>query len=92
MENHIQLLLHTLVMRCHRHSFERGTRYRNDFSVVPQKRHVGHHCHHFSRNNVVHGRETIVFCVKTVQEAEQVRRGRADRGGNEHYKTLWECI
>lgn len=37
MENHIQLLLHTLVVRYYCHSHERGTGRRNRFRVVARK-------------------------------------------------------
>lgn len=90
MEGHIQLLHYTLLMRCYCHSHERGTGWGKKLGVVAPEMQVGSHCHSVSGDNNVHGREAVVLRHKTVQEAQQTRRGRADRVASAQYKTLLE--
>ena len=78
MENHIQLLLHTLVVRYYCHSHERGTGRRNRFRVVAPEMQVDCHRHCLSGNHVVHGWEAMVLRIETVQEAQQVGRAREE--------------
>ena len=70
MGNHLQLLLHALLMRCDCHSYECGAGRGKHFRVVSPERQVGCHCYSLSGNNLVHGREAMVLCVEIVQEAQ----------------------
>ena len=89
-ENHIQLLFHTIVMRHYRRSPKRGTDGGNHFWVVAPEMQMGYYCHTLSGDYVIHGREAMVLCVETVQEAQQTRRARADTVANEHSSALLE--
>ena len=89
-EHFVQLLLHTLLMRCYRHSHERGTGRGKQCSVVLSKRQMGCHCYPRPRNNAIHRRKAVVLRVETVQETQQIRRGRAARNPNGYHDNFLE--
>ena len=86
----VQLLLYTLLMRCYRHSHERGTGRGKQCSVVLSKRQMGCHCYPRPRNNAIHGWKAVVLRVETVQETQQIRRGRAARNPNGYHVNFLE--
>ena len=77
-------------MRRYRYSPKCGTRQGEHFCMVAPKIQMGYHCYYVSRDNVVHGREAMVLCVKAVQKAQQSCRAKSDRNVNGQYRALLE--